>query len=245
MDLTVGNRGVRNLLGRPSRSQLPFARPLAVQNAFRNSVAANFQAGSQSFVTPAELIARQHPCPDFLTILETISESIDESKAIRIAQYLQNYFRMQKTRITGLRTTSVAKVINDDSLPPMIEWREGKDVDVLAFCKVPEGGGPCSLLMHVGVGVCLPNTRHWDRASIRWSVTDIAHLKELLSNAQHILGLLQWSDDDLKRLCLENCKDYSTDEYAPFATEPITKITENDRSLRGPRVANERTQCFN
>ena len=122
---------------------------------------------------------------------------------------------MQKTRITGLRTTSVTKFINGDSLPPMIEWREGKDVDVLAFCKVPEDDGPCSLLMHVGVGVCLPNTRHWDRASIRWSVSDIAHLKELLSNAQRILGLLQWSDDDLRRLFFENCKDCSTEEYSP------------------------------
>ena len=111
----------------------------------------------------------------------------------------------------------------------MIEWREGQDVDVLAFCKVPEEGGPCSLLMHAGVGYCPPNTRNWDRASIRWSVSDIAHLKELLSTAQHILGMLQWSDDDLKRLCLENCKDYTTDEYILIITGSlITKIAKND-----------------
>ena len=227
VDLTDGNH--------LATSPLPLqqARRPTLERPLRNSVTDRFQSVSRNFVTPNDLIRRQYTPPDFLEILEIISASIDQPRALRIARYLEKYFRIQKRRITCLRTTSVAKFMNNRSFPPMIEWREGQDVDVLAFWKIPEEGGPCSLLMHAGVGFCLPNSRHWDRASIRWSVSDIAHLKELLSAAQHILGLLQWSHDDLKRLCLENCKACTTDEYTLFVTpQLIVKIAENDRSPR-------------
>jgi hypothetical protein len=227
VDLTDANR--------PATSPLPLeqVRRPASEHPLRNFATDGVQSVSRNFVTPNDLIRRRYTPPDFLEILEIISASLDQPRAMRIARYLEKYFQIQKRRITCLRTTSVAKIMNNRSFPPMIEWREGQDVDVLAFWKIPEGGGPCNFLMHAGVGFCLPNSRHWDRASIKWSVSDIAHLKELLSAAQHILGLLQWSHDDLKRLCLENSKACTTDEYIHFVTpQLIVKIAENDRSPR-------------
>jgi len=163
-------------------------------------------------LAPVELAVKRQRRLDSLTILETISEGIDHIKAIRIAEHLQAYFDSQDNHITGLRISLV------ETLSPMIEWREGKDVDVLAFCKVPDGQGPCSLLMHIGEGIRQPTIRRWDRASIKWSVADIGDLKELLRGAQDILGVLQWSEDDLKRSCLENCKDCTPEEYSIFHT---------------------------
>lgn len=212
-----------------SQPPLQLVRSLVTRRPSVNSMALDLQSVSRNFVAPSDLIRRGYTHPDFLEIFEIISASIDQSSAMQIARCLKNYFRMQGTRISCLRTTSVPKLINNRSLLPTIQWREGRDVDVLAFCKVPEEGGPCSFLMHVGVGIGLPSNRPWDCASIRWSVSNMAHLKELFSNAQHILGLLEWSDEDLKRLCLENCKDYTTDEYIHLfmAGELINKISEN------------------
>jgi hypothetical protein len=129
---------------------------------------------SREFVSASNLHRRQIPRPDFFTILETISPCTDPARAQRIAQELHGYFQKQNIPITGLRLY-VAKFIQE---LPIIEWREGLDIDVLAFCKVSEGSQPCSWLMHLGVRACLSNIQNWSRASIRWFVSDLEHLKE-------------------------------------------------------------------
>lgn len=142
--------------------------------------------------------------PDFRTISETISPCIKPfSKVQRIAEELYDLFEKQDAHITNLRTLTFRKFTIEI---PIIAWQEGPDTDVLAFCKYSDTDQPCSWLMHLGFGAPSRNLGSWNRASIRWRISDLAHLKELLASAQHILGLLQLSEDDLDRLCLENCK---------------------------------------
>jgi hypothetical protein len=167
------------------------------------------------FIAPLDLRARQHSCPDFATIMDTILAYTTQRRALKIADLLQSHFRSRNTRITGLRATEVEPFTDEaPPLSPMVEWREGNDTDMLAFFKTLDGDVPCSWLMHSGVGFRWPGPQRWNQSSIAWGVTDLGHLKELFAAAQHILGLLQWSHRDLMKLCVENSsKDCSLDEY--------------------------------
>lgn len=156
-----------------------------------------------------ELTGTQYPYPDYPTILQIISPIVDTNNAVRIAKDLERYFQDQRTPISHLRVASVRKLQEEATI---IEWREDRHTDVLAICKIPDGPLPCSWFMHVGVRGGLPNARSWNHATIKWLVSDIGHLIELLQVAQKILGLLRWSDD-LKRSCRERFKDCSPEEY--------------------------------
>jgi hypothetical protein len=145
--------------------------------------------------------------PDLHTIRETIRGYTDRTNvnhAPRIADDLHRYFQTLETPITGLRTLSVNRILHEKSI---IAWREGQDVDVLAFCKVPDRDGPCSWLMHLGFEPGLRDIERWSRASVRWIVSDLEHLKELLKRAQHTLGIFRLSEADLSKLSDEKYKD--------------------------------------
>jgi hypothetical protein len=202
------------------RISQPLIRQLITDNQMSSSSSSSSQSNDHRFITPIELRARQYRCPDFATILDTISVHMTHRKALKIAEHLQNHFRMRNTQITGLRATEVEQFAEDAPPPsPMIEWREGKNRDMLAFFKTLDGDVPCSWLMHAGVGICWQARRRWNQSSLAWGVTDLGHLKELFGAAQHILGLLQWSPRDLMKLCVENSpKDCSMEEYVPFFT---------------------------
>jgi hypothetical protein len=156
-----------------------------------------------------EVPGTQRPYPDYPAILRIISAIVNTAHSMRIAKDLERYFQDQRTPISHLRVASVPK-LQDEAI--IIEWREDQHTDVLAFCKIPDGSLPCSWFMHVGVRGRLANVRSWNHATIKWLVSDIGHLIELLQVAQKILGLLQWSDD-LKRSCRERFKDCSQEEY--------------------------------
>jgi hypothetical protein len=89
---------------------------------------------SRRLVSTTNLQTKSHLHPDFRSIFETILPCIDsvnpEGIAARIAEELHRYFQTLDTHITGLRTLSVAKFLQE---VPIIEWREGRDVDVLGF----------------------------------------------------------------------------------------------------------------
>ena len=149
---------------------------------------------------------------------------MDVASAMRIAKDLERYFQEQRTCITHLRVASVPK-LQDQA--PIIEWREDQNTDVLAFCKIPDGSLPCSWFMHVGVRGGFRDVRSWNHATIKWLVSDIGHLIELLQVAQEILGLLRWSDD-LKRSCRERFKDCSPEEYHTHTEALIVKISKTN-----------------
>ncbi len=152
--------------------------------------------------------------PDFLTIFDVLSPLLNRLEAMRIAGDLQRDFQNRNIRITNLRATSM----DDFALEaPILQWREGHDIDVMMFCKISDICIPCSWLMHIGVGASGPNLRNWNRAFIRSSVSNFAHLHELLEHARRVLGLLPLSMHDLMRSCREKCENHSSPlEYRLF-----------------------------
>jgi hypothetical protein len=172
--------------------------------SFTNESATNIVLRSTRSISPRN--RKQYLRPDLDTIRETIRAYTDPTnihRATRIADDLYHYFQTLETPITGLKTLATTKILQET---PIIAWREGRDVDVLAFCKVPDRNVPCSWVMHLGFGDCLPHAACWSRASVRWIVSDLEHLKELLKRAQHSLGILQIPKDDLKKLSDEKHK---------------------------------------
>jgi hypothetical protein len=129
-----------------------------------------------------------------------------------IAEHLQRYFQSQASRITGFRA-GIVRLLNDDTIWPVVEWRENLDTDVLAVFKVTGSGAPCGYLMHYGEGLVWQDHKRWRRSFIAWQVVEMGDLGDLFVVVQHILGMLYWSDKDLVNPCLKDCRiDCSDDQ---------------------------------
>jgi len=128
-----------------------------------------------------------------------------------ITEHLERYFHSQASRITGFRAGSV-RLLNDDKVWPVVEWRENHDTDVLAIFKVMGSGAPCGYLMHYGEGIVWQDRKRWRRSFITWQVSEMGDLGDLFAVVQHILGTLYWSDSDHVNLSLKDCSTDCSDE---------------------------------
>lgn len=164
-------------------------------------------------VSPTVTDGKERRYPDIQNILRTISPCVGPCHRERIAKELHLVFKTQNVLVEHLRTMSFRNFPMD---VPIIAWREEHDVDVLAFCRVSDTDQPCSWFMHLGFGAALRNLGNWDRTSIRWMVSDLAHLQELAARAEHIFGLVEFSDEGLSRFCHENCKS-SREKYFRYS----------------------------
>lgn len=123
-----------------------------------------------------------------------------------IAQSLLQYFQSRNACVTGVRTTVVYPFRSDDSPWLVVEWTEGDDAEGMAIFQFDERSGLCSFLMHHGEGI-LHYENHvlrWERCSVTWRIADTCDLRRLFGAAQHILGILAWPVEDIRKLCCES-----------------------------------------
>lgn len=128
-----------------------------------------------------------------------------------ITEHLQRYFHSQTGRITGFRA-GIVRLLNDDKIWPVVEWREGLDTDVLAIFKVMGSDAPCGCLMHYGDGIVWQDRKRWRRSFITWQVAEMGDLGDLFAVVQHILGMLHWSNEDIVNLYFKDSPIDCSDE---------------------------------
>jgi hypothetical protein len=150
-----------------------------------------------------------HPDTDF--IFSTLWTSLSIDDVFPILEYLQRYFRSGFRRVTGLRA-AVVTLFNDERRWPIVEWRENNDTEVLAIFKAMGPGRPYSCLMHYGEGIAWVERKRWRRSTLTWEVSAIEDLGDLIVVAQHILGTLYWSDEDIVNLYLKDCPENCSNE---------------------------------
>jgi hypothetical protein len=149
--------------------------------------------------------------PDTATILEILSAYLSIEEVCPITYYLQRYFPARPSRITGFRA-GVVTLPNDKKRWPVIEWREDPDTDVLAIFNIMGPNVPCGCLKHYGDGVGWLERKRWRRSSLTWQVTEIEELRDLLVVAQHSLGTVHWSHEDVANLYMKDCPENCSNE---------------------------------
>lgn len=154
--------------------------------------------------------------PNRATIIETLAMYVSDPELGPITEYLEIYFGTSVRRITGFRA-GVVRLLNDEKLWPVVEWREDHDTDVLAIFKVMGPGIPCGCLKHYGEGIEWLERKRWRRSVLTWQVAAIGDLCDLFLVAQHILGMLHWSQEDIVNLYVKDCPENCSDEqyYSP------------------------------
>jgi hypothetical protein len=131
------------------------------------------------------------------TIFDAISEWTTSERALIIAKSLWKYFETQHIHVTAFRVSILFAFLNDDRSWPVVEWKEGNDIEVLAlfhFDDKSRNPGVSSWLVHHGDGILSDPTddARWTKTAMAWGVTDMSHLKILFGAAQHFLGILEW-----------------------------------------------------
>jgi hypothetical protein len=149
---------------------------------------------------------------DFDTIFSAVSEWTPPESASQIARSLQKHFADSNAHVTGFRASTVYGFNDDDLSWPVIEWKEDNDTDVIAlFYPDEETSTFCSWLLHYGKGRTADGER-WKHTSISWCVAEMSHLKSLFRIAQHLLGILEWSMEDILTLYCKRDAGNCTDE---------------------------------
>ena len=155
-------------------------------------------------------------CADQTSTIAAISSSgVPEDIAISLSEYLSSHQRKTGASLTGLRSTIVHPFVQEDCFWVVLEWREGKDADVLAIFHISDNNPDlCNVLMHYGFGgESNENTpRSWIKTAISWTVTGLGYLKTLFGAAQHILGILELPVADALTLYPENPPSDNSDE---------------------------------
>jgi hypothetical protein len=173
----------------------------------------NFSLGSQNLAMPdSSPFALGSMYFDFPSTYQILAGRMPQDVALSIADGLQRHCHSTMARITGLKATVVYQLGDGGASWPVVEWREGDETDVVAIFKVEDATTPCGYLMHRGVGCWRTDGRRWRQSFLAWLVSNIAHLKELFQAAQHIFGILQWSNADLLTLYCEKSPRIGSDE---------------------------------
>lgn len=133
--------------------------------------------------------------PDYTTIMNRVLLITSRTDAVLIAKVLDTYFSTGGKHIADFH--AIPKRSNSKLISPIISWRENSDTNVKAFFKLQHGDVPCSWLVYYEVG------SRWPLKFIQWTVTNLAHLEDLLHAAQHTMGIPRWSKSDIIKLYLE------------------------------------------
>ena len=131
-----------------------------------------------------------------------------------IADLLQVHFQSRDTHFTALRATPLYLLLQDpiESSYPVLEWSEtdGSQNIAIFYMDHEEECVSCNLswLMHS----IIPTNSKEEQLRLNWSVSDTTHISELFGLAQHLLGLLQWSHEDILNIyCHQNFDDTFTE----------------------------------
>ena len=91
-------------------------------------------------------------------------------------------------------------------------------MEVMAIFLLDDEGTVCSWLMHRGCGAAdaTEDGNRWKSTSVSWCVGEIGHLKSLFEAAQHLLGILQWTPEDILNFyCKSDLGSGSEEQYFP------------------------------
>jgi hypothetical protein len=151
--------------------------------------------------SPAEI---NHVC-------ETISTHMNNNAASIVARVLRS-LQSTSTVMRRFLVSIFYPLGRNDHSWPVVQWIEGEDTEALAIFEVDVVTNVCSWIIHRGFRV--DNQSAWNQASVEWTVTNISQLKTLFHAAQHLLGILQWSNADSENIyCEENFANCSREEY--------------------------------
>jgi hypothetical protein len=159
--------------------------------------------------------------PEKSKIKDIIASYAGEEAANCVNQCLQWHMEATGACIKSLKA-SVVYPFTGDNPCPLLQWREGNDMDVMALYLVepnnrvgtdPELHGG-SWIMHFGRGISSDiHGHHWENSFVAWRVTEMSYLKTLFQTAQHIFGILKWPKEDAYRLyCEQGAEECSTEE---------------------------------
>lgn len=183
--------------------------------SFFQSVETTFGADVASLeglgIAIATVPNRKQPSRD--TIVEILSDGGIEGVELEwITEYVIKYFQLTPNRrITGFR--AVFTLLTGEIRGwPVIEWREGYDTEVLAIFKIEVQTARGCCLMHYGDGIGWHDRKRWRRSVLTWQIGEVDDLKELLVVAQHMLGMLHWSDTDILNLYFQDSPTDCSDE---------------------------------
>ena len=183
--------------------------------SFFQSVETTFGADVASLeglgIAIATVPNRKQPSRD--TIVEILSDGGIEGVELEwITEYVIKYFQLTPNRrITGFR--AVFTLLTGEIRGwPVIERREGYDTEVLAIFKVEVQTARGCCLMHYGDGIGWHDRKRWRRSVLTWQIGEVDDLKELLVVAQHMLGMLHWSDTDILNLYFQDSPTDCSDE---------------------------------
>jgi hypothetical protein len=150
---------------------------------------------------------------DFNHVHGTISTQLNCNAASAVYQVLRN---LQSTSIgmRGLLVSVFYPFGQNDHSWPVVQWIEGEDTETLAIFEVDIVTNICSWIIHRGVRV--DNESAWNQASVLWTVSNIGQLQTLFHASQHLVGILEWSNDDSHKIyCEGNFANCSREEYMP------------------------------
>lgn len=79
--------------------------------------------------------------------------------------------------------------------------------------------------MHYGDGIGWQSRKRWRRSQLTWQVPEIADLKDLFIVAQHTLGMLHWSDEDIVNLYYQDSPSNCSEEECETTYSLISQLT--------------------
>jgi len=125
----------------------------------------------------------------YTDLYQVLKAQMAPQAATAIADYLDRYKATRETT-SALRATQILPFSSEYRQWPLVSWREGDDVDVMALFKIlGEPGSPASCLLFYGNERCWgADGQRWKASYIAWSVTSIEHIRELFLAAAHVAG---------------------------------------------------------
>ena len=124
---------------------------------------------------------------------------------------LLRHGRKRNTHLAALRANPLY-VFSQDAYP-VIEWRETDNSRNIAIFYV-EDQKECVQCRLSWLMLSVTNTaENQEKPRLNWSVSHVSHIRLLFNLAQHLFGVLQWSNEDkLDLYCLRKCGDCQPSE---------------------------------
>jgi len=162
-----------------------------------------------------------------------------------LANALLKYVCSKSTRLTALRANPVFLFTKDETPFPVLEWSEADDTTSIAIFHIDPKPKECercsaSWLMHSFV----PSGEEPEKSRLNWSVSHMSHIPLLFTLAQHLFGVLQWSNEDIGNIyCDRNFGDSSDfPEYVSLFPTFVDRLGQRDAvncwSIISARVRN-------
>lgn len=160
--------------------------------------------------------ARSVPPLDTTRLLTVITRdaSLTADEGFRVVECIQRRVVKTKTPITSFRAR---QCVRGDKMWPIVEWKEGPNVEVTAVVMMEGGNFPLSCLTVCGTGLdCQGSAKRYEKTELEWVAGNTDDLKELFPVAQCWLGAAHWPRSDKSKTPGESSLDYATkQEYSP------------------------------